>query len=74
MWFRDKGTAKRVAEHRIKVHETVAGDVIDVGYSEPGGYGTNAPRNSMWATLTELHSVHWIYERLAFRRFRFRAG
>ena len=70
MWLGDKDTAQRVADHLIKVHEKVAGDVIDVGDPELGGYNANSPRDSMWATLTEMHSMLWIYERLAFRGFR----
>lgn len=70
MWLGDKDTAARVAQHLVRVHEKVAGDVIDVGTPELGGYDANSPRDSMWATLTEMHSMLWVYERLGFHGFR----
>lgn len=70
MWLGDKDTATRVSQHLIRVHEKVAGDVIDVGDPELGGYRANSPRESMWAALTEMHSMLWVYERLGFRGLR----
>lgn len=66
MWLGDLDTARRVSQHLIRVHEKVAGDVIDVGDPELGGYNANSPRDSMWATLTEMHTMLWVYERLGF--------
>ncbi len=70
MWLGDKDTATRVSQHLIRVHEKVAGDVIDVGTPELGGYRANSPRESMWAALTEMHTMLWVYERLGFNGFR----
>ncbi|WP_372096908.1 oxygenase MpaB family protein [Tistrella mobilis] len=70
MWLGDLDTARRVSQHLIRVHEKVAGDVIDVGAPEIGGYRANSPRESMWAALTEMHSMLWVYERLGFRGLR----
>ncbi|MGV0875878.1 oxygenase MpaB family protein [Martelella sp. FLE1502] len=70
MWLGDRDTATRVAQHLVRVHEKVAGDVIDVGHPELGGYQANSPRDSMWAGLTEMHSMLWVYERLGFKGLR----
>ena len=67
MWLGDMDTAKRVSGHLIRIHEKVKGDLIDVGEPELGGYAANSPRDSMWAALTEMHTMLWVYERLAFR-------
>ncbi|MEO8683905.1 MAG: oxygenase MpaB family protein [Devosia sp.] len=67
MWLGDLDTARRVSQHLVRIHEKVAGDVIDVGEPELGGYRANSPRESMWAALTEMHTMLWVYERLAFR-------
>lgn len=67
MWLGDIETAKRVALHLARVHDKVKGDVIDSGEPGLGGYAANSPRESMWAALTELHSMLWLYEALAFR-------
>ncbi|MFC8934415.1 oxygenase MpaB family protein [Rhodococcus sp. NPDC057135] len=67
MWLGDSGTATRVAKHMNNIHAKVAGDIIDVGEPEIGGYAANSPRDSMWAALTEMHSMLWLYETLAFR-------
>lgn len=67
MWLGDSATAKRVAEHLMRIHQKVAGDIIDVGAPELGGYSANSSRESMWAALTEMHSMLWVYESLAFR-------
>ncbi len=67
MWLGDTETAKRVALHLARIHDKVQGDLIDPGDPALGGYAANSPRESMWAALTELHSMLWLYERLAFR-------
>ncbi|MGW8134099.1 oxygenase MpaB family protein [Sphingomonas zeae] len=69
MWLGDTDTANRVAGHLIRIHEKVKGDIIDIGAPELGGYQANSPRDSMWAALTEMHTMLWAYERLAFRGF-----
>ncbi|MET4898312.1 oxygenase MpaB family protein [Sphingomonadaceae bacterium jetA1] len=70
MWLGDRATAARVAGHLVNVHAKVAGPVIDVGDPELGGYEANSPRESMWAVLTEMHSMLWLYESLAFNGLR----
>tara|TARA_Y100000815_G_scaffold189088_1_gene172609 strand:+ start:1357 stop:2451 length:1095 start_codon:yes stop_codon:yes gene_type:complete len=67
MWLGDLDTAKRVSGHVIRIHEKVKGNLIDIGHPELGGYAANSPRDSMWAALTEMHTMLWVYERLAFR-------
>ncbi|MGH8055324.1 MAG: oxygenase MpaB family protein [Stenotrophomonas sp.] len=67
MWLGDTDTAKRVALHLARIHEKVAADLIDGGDPTLGGYAANSPRDSMWAALTELHSMLWLYEGLSFR-------
>lgn len=66
MWLGNKETAQRVAKHLDNIHAKVASDVIDIGHPELGGYSANSPRESMWAALTEMHSMLWVYEALAF--------
>lgn len=70
MWLGDLATAQRVAKHLQNIHSKVAADIIDIGEPELGGYAANSPRESMWATLTEMHSMMWLYETLAFDGFR----
>jgi uncharacterized protein (DUF2236 family) len=67
MWLGDTSTARRVAKHLHNIHVKVAGDTIDVGQPKLGGYDANGPRDAMWAALTEMHSMLWLYEKLAFR-------
>lgn len=67
MWLGDRATASRVAGHLMNVHAKVVGPLIDSGAPELGGYDANSPRESMWATLTEMHTMLWVYESLAFR-------
>jgi uncharacterized protein (DUF2236 family) len=67
MWLGDTATARRVAKHLHNIHARVAGDVIDVGEPQLGGYAANSPRDAMWAALTEMHAVLWLYEAFAFR-------
>jgi len=67
MWLGDTATATRVAQHIHKIHEKVVKDVIDIGSPELGGYSANSPRDTMWAALTEMHSMLWLYEAFAFR-------
>lgn len=70
MWLGDTGTAQRVAKHLGNIHNKVAGDLIDVGDPDLGGYAANSPRESMWAALTEMHTMLWVYEKLAFHGLR----
>jgi uncharacterized protein (DUF2236 family) len=67
MWLGDTETASRMAKHLHNIHKKVAGDVIDVGDPALGGYAAGEPRDAMWAALTEMHSMLWIYEAFAFR-------
>lgn len=67
MWLGDTETAKRVALHLARIHDKVKADLIDGADPTLGGYAANSPRDSMWAALTELHSMLWLYEGLAFR-------
>lgn len=67
MWLGDSKTAKRMADFLHNVHKKVKGDVIDVGQPELGGYAASNPRDAMWAALTEMHSMLWLYESFAFR-------
>ncbi|MET9913291.1 oxygenase MpaB family protein [Streptomyces sp. NPDC006476] len=67
MWLGDTPTARRVAQHLHNIHAKVAGDVIDIAHPELGGYQANGPREAMWAALTEMHTMLWVYENLAFR-------
>jgi uncharacterized protein (DUF2236 family) len=67
MWLGDTPTAQRVAKHLRNIHVKVAGDVIDAGEPALGGYAANSPRDAMWAALTEMHSMLWLYESFAFR-------
>jgi uncharacterized protein (DUF2236 family) len=67
MWLGDTDTARRMAKHLHNIHKKVAGDVIDVARPELGGYAASEPRDAMWAALTEMHSMLWLYESLAFR-------
>jgi uncharacterized protein (DUF2236 family) len=66
MWLGDTATAKRMAGHLHNIHRHVKGDVIDVGRPELGGYAASEPRDAMWAAITELHSILWMYERFAY--------
>jgi uncharacterized protein (DUF2236 family) len=67
MWLGTSDTARRVAKHLYNIHTKVKGETIDAGEPELGGYDANGPRDSMWAALTELHSMLWVYERMGFR-------
>ena len=67
MWLGDTETARRMAKHLHNIHRKVAGEVIDVGRPELGGYAASEPRDAMWAALTEMHSMLWLYESFAFR-------
>jgi len=67
MWLGDTVTARRMAKHLRNIHAKVAGDVIDVDDPELGGYAAAGPRDAMWAALTEMHSMLWLYESFAFR-------
>ncbi|MGO1948976.1 MAG: oxygenase MpaB family protein [Mycobacteriaceae bacterium] len=67
MWLGDTASAKLMWKHLHRIHTKVAGPVIDVGQPELGGYGAAEPRDAMWAALTEMHSMLWLYENFAFR-------
>jgi uncharacterized protein (DUF2236 family) len=67
MWLGDTATAKLMAKHLHNFHKKVRGDVIDAGEPELGGYAASEPRDAMWAGLTELHPILWMYEAFAFR-------
>ena len=67
MWLGDTTTARRMAKHLHTIHQKVTGEVIDVGRPELGGYAASEPRDAMWAALTEMHSMLWLYESCAFR-------
>ncbi|MFW0785816.1 oxygenase MpaB family protein [Gordonia sp. CPCC 206044] len=67
MWLADTPSAERMAKHLRNIHSKVAGPVINVAEPELGGYGATEPREAMWAALTEMHSMLWLYESFAFR-------
>ena len=67
MWLGDTETARRMAKHLHNIHKKVAGEMIDVGRPELGGYAASEPRDAMWAALTEMHSMLWLFESFAFR-------
>jgi uncharacterized protein (DUF2236 family) len=67
MWLGDTATAQRMAEHLHRVHQRVASDIIDCGEPALGGYAASAPRDAMWAALTEMHPLLRMYEAFAFR-------
>ncbi|WP_228562317.1 oxygenase MpaB family protein [Catenulispora rubra] len=66
MWLGDTATATRMAGHLHNIHQHVKGDIIDVGSPELGGYAASEPRDAMWAAITELHAILWMYERFAY--------
>ncbi|MFI6062220.1 oxygenase MpaB family protein [Streptomyces sp. NPDC051286] len=66
MWLGNTETATRMAAHLGRVHRHVKGDIIDVATPELGGYAAAEPRDAMWAAITELHSILWMYERFAY--------
>ncbi|RVT95075.1 DUF2236 domain-containing protein [Sphingomonas crocodyli] len=69
MWLGDGATARKMADHLHRVHKRVAGDVIDIGAPDLGGYAAAEPREAMWAALTEMHPILRMYEAFAFRGF-----
>lgn len=68
MWLGDTNTAQLMWKHLHNIHKRVAGDVIDLGHPELGGYAANEPREAMWAALTEMHPMLRVYEAFAFRK------
>ena len=66
MWFGDTPTATRMAGFLHRIHGHVKGDVIDISTPELGGYAAAEPRDAMWAAITELHPILWMYERFAY--------
>lgn len=67
MWLGDTSTARLMAKHLYNIHRKVAGDIIDIGEPELGGYSASEPRDAMWASLTEMHPMLRVYEGFAFR-------
>lgn len=67
MWLGDTASAELMWKHLKQIHTKVAGPIIDVGDPELGGYSAAEPRDAMWAALTEMHSMLWLYESFAFR-------
>jgi uncharacterized protein (DUF2236 family) len=67
MWLGDTETAEKMAKHLSTIHRRVAGDIIDVGEPELGGYAATDSREVMWAALTEMHPMLRVYEAFAFR-------
>ncbi|CQR65573.1 oxygenase MpaB family protein [Streptomyces leeuwenhoekii] len=67
MWLGDTKTAQNMAKHLHNIHQKVAGNVIDIGRPELGGYAASSPRDAMWAALTEMHPMLRAYEAFAFR-------
>lgn len=65
MWLGDTETAERMWGHLYRIHQHVEGDVIDVGEPELGGYSAAGPRDAMWAALTEMCGMLWVYEHFA---------
>ncbi|MFD8725280.1 oxygenase MpaB family protein [Streptomyces sp. NPDC059629] len=66
MWLGDTATASRMARHLHNIHQHVKGDIIDVSTPELGGYAASEPRDAMWAAITELHPILWMYENFAY--------
>ena len=66
MWLGDTATAENMAGHLHKIHGHVKGDVIDVGDPELGGYAAAEPRDAMWAGITEMCAILWMYENFAY--------
>ena len=71
MWLGDTASAERMWKHLKQYHQKVAGPVISVDEPELGGYEAAGPRDAMWAALTEMHSMLWLYETFAFRDGKF---
>lgn len=67
MWLGDTATAEKMVKHLHNIHQRVAGDIIDVGEPELGGYAATDTREVMWAALTEMHPMLRVYEAFAFR-------
>ncbi|MFW8744941.1 oxygenase MpaB family protein [Mesorhizobium japonicum] len=65
MWLGDTATATNMATHLHRIHGHVQGDVIDPADPSLGGYDAAAPRDAMWAAITELHATLCAYEKLA---------
>ncbi|ORM32465.1 hypothetical protein BFL43_15450 [Williamsia sp. 1135] len=67
MWLGDTATAEKMVKHLHNIHQRVAGDIIDVGEPELGGYAATDTREVMCAALTEMHPMLRVYEAFAFR-------
>lgn len=66
MWLGDTPSAQKMADHLHRVHTRVAGDIIDIGTPELGGYAASGPRDAMMAAVTELDGILRAYETFAF--------
>jgi uncharacterized protein (DUF2236 family) len=65
MWLGDTSTAAKMAAHLHRIHGHVRGDLIDPEDPSLGGYAAAEPRDAMWAAITEMHAMLFVYEKLA---------
>lgn len=65
LWLGDTTTATKMAAHLHRIHGHVRGDVIDPDDPSLGGYAAAEPRDAMWAAITEMHAMLFVYEKLA---------
>ena len=65
MWFGDTRTAETMWAHLHALHAHVKGGLIDVGQPELGEYHADGPRDVMWAALTEMMGMLFVYEHFA---------
>ncbi|MBO1359991.1 DUF2236 domain-containing protein [Acetobacter sacchari] len=65
MWFGDTATAEGIWKHLYRIHSHVEGGVIDVGEPGLGGFSATGSREVMWAALTEMVGMLWVYEHFA---------
>lgn len=70
LWLGDTATAQQMAAWLHKIHLPLKGDVIDSGRPELGGYDAVGPRESLWATYTEMHPMLCAYEAFAWNGWR----
>ena len=65
MWLGDTRSAETIWAHLHALHAHVKGGLIDVGQPELGKYHADGPRDVMWAALTEMMGMLWMYENFA---------
>ena len=65
MWLGDTRSAETIWAHLHALHAHVKGGLIDVGQPELGEYHADGPRDVMWAALTEMMGMLWMYENFA---------